>query len=109
MNTFGYTVSTEKPFDEAVRANEKKLGEKGIGVRHKHDVGATLAENGYRREPLEIIEFRNTKYRNTVLSKHVKILLMLRCSIGAYRRRKQVSQHITSDYGSNLATTRNPR
>lgn len=62
MNTFDYTVTTEKPFEEAVLAIEKKAGEKGFRVLHTHDVAATLAEKGYPREPLKIIEICNAKY-----------------------------------------------
>ena len=44
MTTFEYTVTTEKAFEEAVLAIEKKAGEKGFRVLHTHDVAATLAE-----------------------------------------------------------------
>ena len=73
MNTFEHTVATEKPFEETVVAIEKKAGEKGFRVLHTHDVAATLAEKGYRRKPLKIIEICNAKYASQVLSKDVKI------------------------------------
>ena len=46
MSTFEYTVATEKPFEEAVVAIQKKAGEKGFRVLYTHDVAATLAEKG---------------------------------------------------------------
>ena len=84
MTTFEYTVTTEKAFEEAVLAIEKKAGEKGFRVLHTHDVAATLAEKGYPREPLKIIEICNAKYASQVLSKDVKISLMLPCPISVF-------------------------
>lgn len=84
MTTLEYTVTTEKAFEEAVLAIEKKAGEKGFRVLHTHDVAATLAEKGYPREPLKIIEICNAKYASQVLSKDVKISLMLPCPISVF-------------------------
>ena len=84
MKTFEHTVTTQKSFDEAVAAIEKKTGEKGFRVLHTHDVAATLAEKGFKRQPLKIIEICNAKYANQVLEKDVKISLMLPCPISVY-------------------------
>ncbi len=66
---FERTVTTNKPFDEAVAAIEKKAVEKGFRVLHTHDVAATLTEKGFPREPLKIIEICNAKYASQVLNK----------------------------------------
>ena len=87
MKTFEHTVTTEKSFDEAVTAIEKKTGEKGFRVLHTHDVAATLAEKGFKRQPLKIIEICNAKYANQVLEKDVKLSLMLPCPISVYVER----------------------
>lgn len=84
MSKFEYTVATEKPFEETVVAIEKKAAEKGFRVLHTHDIAATLAEKGYPREPLKIIEICNARYASQVLSKDVKISLMLPCPISVY-------------------------
>ena len=84
MKTFEYTVTTDKPFDEAVAAIEKKAAENAFRVLHTHDVAATLAEKGLPREPLKIIEICNAKYASQVLNKDVKISLMLPCPISVY-------------------------
>ena len=84
MKTFEHTVTTEKSFDETVAAIEKKTGEEGFRVLHTHDVAATLAEKGFKRQPLKIIEICNAKYANQVLEKDVKISLMLPCPISVY-------------------------
>jgi uncharacterized protein (DUF302 family) len=84
MKTFERTVTTEKSFDEAVAAIEKKSAEKGFRVLHTHDVAATLRGKGLPREPLKIIEICNAKYASQVLDKDVKISLMLPCPISVY-------------------------
>jgi uncharacterized protein (DUF302 family) len=84
MKAFERTVTTDKAFEEAVSAIERKAGEKGFRVLHTHDVAATLAEKGFPHEPLKIIEICNAKYASQVLAKDVKISLMLPCPISVY-------------------------
>jgi uncharacterized protein (DUF302 family) len=84
MKAFERTVTTEKPFDEVILEIERKTAEKGFRVLHTHDVAATLAEKGFPREPLKIIEICNAKYASQVLNKDVKISLMLPCPISVY-------------------------
>ena len=64
MKTFEHTVTTEKSFAKVVTAIEKKTGGKGFRVLHNHDVAATLAQKGFKRQPLKIIEICNAKYAN---------------------------------------------
>lgn len=84
MRAFEFTVTTNKPFEEAVEAVQKKAAEKGFRVLHTHDVAATLAEKGFPREPLKIIEICNAKYASQVLDRDVKVSLMLPCPISVY-------------------------
>jgi len=84
MKAFERTVTTDKSFQDAVIAIEQKAAEKGFRVLHTHDVAATLAEKGYPRDPLKIIEICNAKYASQVLNKDVKISLMLPCPISVY-------------------------
>jgi uncharacterized protein (DUF302 family) len=84
MQKFDYTVETKKSFDEAVAAIESKTQEKGFRVLHTHDVQATLAEKGFQREALKIVEICNAKYASQVLEKDIKISLMLPCPISVY-------------------------
>ncbi|BCW93967.1 MAG: hypothetical protein KatS3mg007_1861 [Thermoanaerobaculum sp.] len=84
MRRFEHTVTTGKTFDEAVAAVEAKAAEKGFRVLHTHDVAATLAEKGFTREPLKIVEICNAKYASQVLARDVKISLMLPCPISVY-------------------------
>jgi len=81
---FEHTVTTARSFEEVVTAVERKTVEKGFRVLHTHDVAATLAEKGFPRAPLKIIEICNAKYASQVLQKDVKISLMLPCPISVY-------------------------
>jgi uncharacterized protein (DUF302 family) len=53
-------------------------------VLHTHDVAATLAERGFPRDPLKIVEICNARYASEVLAKAVKISLRLPCPISVY-------------------------
>lgn len=84
MKVFEYTVTSAKSFDEAVQTIERNAAENGFRVLHTHDVAATLAEKGFTREPLKIIEICNAKYASQVLNRDVKVSLMLPCPISVY-------------------------
>ncbi len=84
MNAFESTVDTDKPFDDAVSAVERKAAEKDFRVLHTHDLAAMLAEKGFPREPLKIIEVCNAKYASQMLNRDVKLSLGLPCPISVY-------------------------
>ena len=57
-----YTVPTSKGFDAAVEAVQQVIADAGFRVLFVHDVAATLAEKGFQRERVSIIEMCNAKY-----------------------------------------------
>lgn len=79
-----HTVISGKPFDEAVAAVEAKAAEMGFRVLHTHDVAATLAEKGFPREPLKIVEVCNARIASEALEKDAEIAVMLPCPISVY-------------------------
>lgn len=83
---FDYTVTTEKPFEEAVKTVEQETKNAGFRVLYIHDVTATLAEKGFQIEPFKIIEICNAKSAYTVLQANIKIGLMLPCKINVYQK-----------------------
>jgi uncharacterized protein (DUF302 family) len=85
MKTFEYTVPASRSFDEAVSAIERNTVAKGFRILPIHDVAATLAEKGFKREPLKIIEICNAKYAHEVLHKDIATALMLPCPIAVYK------------------------
>ncbi len=83
---FDYTVTTEKPFDEAVKAVEQETKNAGFRVLYIHDVTTTLKEKGFEIEPFRIIEICNAKSAYTVLQADIKIGLCLPCKINVYQK-----------------------
>jgi uncharacterized protein (DUF302 family) len=79
-----YTVETGKPFDEAVAGVVQGTADAGFKVQFVHDVAATLAEKGFARERVTIVEICNAKYASQVLAADVRIGLMLPCPIMVY-------------------------
>src|ERR1035441_5531082 len=96
MKNFEYTVKTSKSFDEAVSAVEQNTAANGFRVLHTHDVAATLAEKGFQREPLKIVEVCNAKYANEVLQKDITTALMLPCPITVYERSEEHTSELQS-------------
>ena len=87
MTNLLYVVESGRPFDETVNAVEQKTAEKGFRVLHTHDVAATLAEKGFRREPMKIIEICNARYASQALNKDIRLAVMLPCPICVYIER----------------------
>jgi uncharacterized protein (DUF302 family) len=85
-----YTVPTSKDFDAAVEAVVQLTKEAGFRVLFVHDVSATLAEKGFERERVTIVEMCNAKYASQVLAADVKIGLMLPCPIMVYAEEAKV-------------------
>lgn len=89
MNAFDYTVTTGKPVEEAAAAVEANTAAAGFRVLHTHDVTATLAEKGFQREPMKIVEICSAKYANEALKNDPKVSLMLPCPISVYAQNGQ--------------------
>lgn len=81
---FDYTTTTEKRFEDAVKAVQEEIAKAGMRVLHIHDVQQTLAEKGFERKPFKIVEFCNAKYANDFLNADIKIGLCMPCKINVY-------------------------
>jgi uncharacterized protein (DUF302 family) len=79
-----YTVRTGKSQAGAVQAVLDCTAARGFRVQFVHDVQETLAEKGFSRAPLTIVEICNAKYASQVLAADPKIGLMLPCPIMVY-------------------------
>lgn len=79
-----YTVATSKSHTDAVQAVIDATQAHQFRVQYVHDVRETLAEKGFDREPLTIIEVCNAKFASEVLAADPKIGLMLPCPIMVY-------------------------
>ena len=83
---FDYTTTTTKVFDEAVLSVQEEIAKAGMRVLYIHDVQATLAEKGFKREPFKIVEFCNAQFANEFLNIDIKIGLCLPCKINIYTK-----------------------
>ena len=81
---FDYTLTTDKIFDEAVQDIQDEIVKAGMRVLHIHNVQKDLAEKGFKRNPLKIVEFCNAKYANDFLNADIKIGLCMPCKINVY-------------------------
>jgi len=79
-----YTVSTTKSFADALSSVIDLTAAHGFRVQFVHDVQETLAEKGFERDPLTIVEMCNAKFASQVLAADPKIGLMLPCPIMVY-------------------------
>lgn len=84
MKNFEHTVQTKKSVTDALQSVERITASKGFRVLHVHDVARTLAEKGFQREPLYIVEVCNSKYAHEVLQKDISTAFMLPCPIVVY-------------------------
>jgi uncharacterized protein (DUF302 family) len=78
---YKYVIETERPFDNVVADVEKLTAEKSFRVLHIHDVQATLAEKGFKRQPAKIIEICNAKFAHEALAKDSGVSLFMPCKI----------------------------
>ena len=85
MKNLAYTVPTSKSVDEAVAAVEQNAPAHGFRVLHIHDIAAALAEKGFSREPLFIVEVCNARYAAKMLERDMTAALMLPCPIVVYQ------------------------
>lgn len=83
---FAYTVTTEKPFTDVVTAFERLVPENQFRVLHTHDVQATLAEKGFQRGPLKIIEVCNAGFAHKALNIDLDVALFMPCRYAVYEQ-----------------------
>ena len=79
-----YTITSAKDFDATVQAVLDETAAANYRVLSVHDVSATLAEKGFDRERVTIVELCNAKHAHAVLAADVRIGLMLPCPVMVY-------------------------
>lgn len=84
MEQMGYTIETTKSHDEVVAQFEKLVPEHEFRVLHIHDVQATLAEKGFERDPLKIIEVCNSGFAHKALSMSIDVAMFMPCRYTVY-------------------------
>ena len=78
------TFETSKPFEQVVSAIEANTPKHQFRVLAVHDVQSTLAEKGFQRGPLKIIEICNAKFAHQALQKDAEVALFMPCKYAVY-------------------------
>lgn len=86
MSSFDLTRASARPFPALLQAVQDEAAAAGFRVLHVHDVQATLAEKGFHREPLAIVEVCNARFAHAVLATDPLVGLMLPCPIQVWER-----------------------
>ena len=79
-----HTLETSKTFEQVVSAIESNTPKHQFRVLAVHDVQATLAEKGFERGPLKIIEICNAKFAHQALQKDAEVALFMPCKFAVY-------------------------
>ena len=86
-----YTITTNKSFDEAVKAVEEKTQTHGFRLLYVHDVQATLAEKNFKIQPLKILEVCNAKFASNALDIDLVVSLLMPCKINVYSEEGKIT------------------
>jgi len=84
MNKMAYRLETDLPFEQVVDNIERLTPENNFRVLAVHDVQATLAEKGFERPPLKIIEVCNAGFAHQALSKDIGVALFIPCRFAVF-------------------------
>jgi len=79
-----HTLKSNKPFEQVVSALEASTPKHQFRVLAVHDVQATLAEKGFQRGPLKIIEVCNAGFAHKALQKSPEVALFMPCRFAVY-------------------------
>jgi uncharacterized protein (DUF302 family) len=83
---FAFRLETNKPFDTVVENIEKQTAEHKFRVLAVHNVKETLAEKGFERKPLKIIEVCNAGFAHQALQKDIDVALFMPCRFAVYTK-----------------------
>ncbi|MFQ5452957.1 MAG: DUF302 domain-containing protein [Candidatus Zixiibacteriota bacterium] len=84
MKNLAYRLETDKAFTTVVEHIEKESVNNQFRVLHVHDVQATLAEKGFERGPLKIIEVCNSGFAHKALNKDINVSLFMPCRFSVF-------------------------
>ena len=84
MESLAYTKSSNKPFATVADSIEKNSADNQFRVLAVHNVQETLAEKGFERGPLKIIEVCNAGFAHKALQKDVDVAMFMPCRFTVY-------------------------
>lgn len=81
-----YVVETDRDVARVAADVEEKAREKGFRVLGSHDVQAMLAEKGFARGPMRIIEICNARAASRVLAADDMVSVFMPCRVSVFAR-----------------------
>ena len=84
MNELSIKLESNKPVEQLTADLEKASVENQFRVLAVHDVQATLAEKGFEREPLKIVEVCNAGFAHEALNKDIDVSMFMPCKFTVY-------------------------
>ena len=79
IDKLAYRMESDKPFAEVVAEIENQTAEHQFRVLAVHDVQETLAEKGFERGPLKIVEVCNAGFAHKATQKDIHVALFMPC------------------------------
>ncbi len=79
IDKLAYRMESDKPFAAVTAEIEKQTAEHQFRVLAVHDVQDTLAEKGFERGPLKIIEVCNAGFAHKATQKDIHVALFMPC------------------------------
>jgi uncharacterized protein (DUF302 family) len=79
-----YRLESDKPFEAVTDNLEKLVPKHQFRVLAVHDVQKTLAEKGFERGPLKIIEVCNAGFAHQALQKEIDVAQFMPCKFAVY-------------------------
>ena len=74
-----YRLTSKESFDTVVENLERECANNQFRVLHVHDVQATLADKGFERGPMKIVEVCNAGFAHEALKKETGVALFMPC------------------------------
>jgi len=84
-----FRLESEEPFESVADNLEKLTPEHQFRVLAVHDVQQTLAEKGFERGPLKIIEVCSASFAHQALQKTIDVSLFMPCKFSVYTKGNQ--------------------
>ena len=79
IDKLAYRIESDRPFGEVATGIEKQTAEHQFRVLAIHDVQETLAEKGFERAPLKIIEVCSAGFAHRATQKDIHVALFMPC------------------------------
>lgn len=81
---FSVTLKSDKPFEAVCTAIEENSAANMFRVLAVHNVKETLAEKGFERGDLKIIEVCNAGFAHKALQQEIEVALFMPCRFAVY-------------------------